>query len=105
MMRAVSGNQMFRRLGPEKGTLDDITRIERLIRERFRIAPSDIILVSQDRGTKPGFPPYETNVVFWKDDKRYRLKIFAPAAQVSDRDLPVDWLLPVLEDTGEAGCC
>lgn len=105
MVRAIDGDRMFRRLGPEKGTLDDITRIEQLVRERFRIGPSEIILVSQDPGTKPGFPANETNVIFWKDDKRYRLKIFAPAAQVTDRDLPVDWLLPALEDTGEAGCC
>ena len=96
---------MFRRLGPEINTLDDITRVESLVRARFRIPDSDIILVSQDPGTKPGFPPQETNVVFWKDEKRYRLKIFAPAAEVESTDLPVDWLLPALEDTGESGCC
>ncbi len=96
---------MFRRLQAQKGTLDDIARIEGLIRDRFGIAPADLVLVSQDRGTKPGFPPLETNVIFWKGEKRYRLKIFSPAAQVTERDLPVDWLLPVLEDTGEAGCC
>jgi hypothetical protein len=101
----VAVNNMFRRLGPQKGTLDDITRIEGLVRDRFRIALTDIVLVSQDRGTKPGFPPLEINVIFWKGEKRYRLKIFAPAAQVTERDLPVDWLLPVLEDTGEADCC
>ena len=96
---------MFRRLGPEKDTLEDITRIEGLVRERFRIGARDIVLVSQDAGTKPGFPPYETNVIFWKDEKRYRLKIFAPASQVMGTDLPVDWLLPLLEDIGDAGCC
>lgn len=104
-MRAGSGDSMFRRLQPQKGTLDDITRIEGLVRAHFKIAPADIVLVSQDRGTKPGFPPMETNVVFWKGEKRYRLKIFTPAAEVTEQDLPVDWLLPVLEDTGEAGCC
>lgn len=96
---------MFRRLEPEKDTLEDITRIEALVRERFGIGESDIILVSQDPGTKPGFPPYETNVIFWKDDRRYRLKIFAPVSRVRSSDLPVDWLLPSLEDTGDAGCC
>jgi hypothetical protein len=96
---------MFRRLGPEKDTLQDITRIEGLVRERFRIGAADIILVSQDPGTKPGFPPYETNVIFWKDEKRYRLKIFSPVSRVMGTDLPVDWLLPLLEDNGDAGCC
>lgn len=96
---------MFRRLGPRKDTLDDICRIEALLRERFRIASADIVLVSEDPGSKPGFPPRETNVIFWKDDKRYRLKIFALVSDVMDRDLPVGWLLPALEDTGDADCC
>jgi len=96
---------MFRRLGPGADTLADIARVEGLVRERFRIGESDIILVSQDPGTKPGFPPVETNVIFWKRDKRYRLKIFAPVSEVGSADIPVGWLLPSLEDTGEAGCC
>ena len=96
---------MFRRLGPGNGTLDDISRVEILVRQRFTIGDAEIILVSQDPGTKPGFPPLETNVIFWKNDKRYRLKIFSPISQVRDADLPVGWLLPSLEDTGDAGCC
>lgn len=96
---------MFRRLGPGTDTLADISRVEALVRERFRVAESDLILVSQDPVTKPGFPPIETNVVFWKDRKRYRLKFFAPVSQVTAADLPVAWLLPALEDTGEAACC
>ncbi len=96
---------MFRRLGPGRDTLDDISRVESLVRERFRIPGSDIILVSQDPGTKPGFPPEETNVIFWKNETRYRLKIFSPVSNVSGADLPVAWLLPSLEDNGEAGCC
>jgi hypothetical protein len=96
---------MFRRLGPGKDALADISRVEILIRDRFRIPYSEIILVSEDPGTKPGFPPWETNVIFWKEDKRYRLKIFSPVSKVGDKDLPVGWLLPSLEDNGEAGCC
>ena len=96
---------MFRRLGPGKDTLDDISRVEVLVRERFRVPPSEIILVSQDPGTKPGFPPQETNVIFWKNEKRYRLKIFSPVSNVMNADLPIGWLLPALEDNGEGGCC
>ncbi len=96
---------MFRRLGSAAGALDDLTRVEALVRERFRVGGPDLILVSQDAATQPGFPPEETNVVFWKDDKRYRLKVFAPVAEVGDADLPVGWLLPALEDTGDAECC
>jgi len=96
---------MFTRLGPGKDTLDDLSRVESLVRERFRIGESEIMLVSQDPGTKPGFPPLETNVIFWKNEKRYRLKIFSPVADVASADLPVRWLLPALEDTGDSECC
>lgn len=96
---------MFARLGPGKDTLPDIARVEGLVRERFGIPESEIILVSEDRGVKPGFPPRETNVVFWKRGKRYRLKIFSPVSAVMGADLPVGWLLPALEDNGDADCC
>jgi hypothetical protein len=96
---------MFRRLGPEKDTLNDISRVEILVRERFAIPESEIILVSQDPGFRPGFPPQETNVIFWKNQTRYRLKIFAPVSNVMGNDLPVNWLLPSLKDNGDTDCC
>ena len=96
---------MFRRLGPIQDTLNDIRRVEQLVRDRFEIGADSIVLVSQDVGTKPGFPPLETNVVFWKGETRYKLKIFSPVAEVGESDMPVRWLLPALEDTGESECC
>jgi hypothetical protein len=96
---------MFRRLGPENDILDDITRVEKLIRDRFGIPESEIILVSEDPGLKPGFPPKETNAVFWKQETRYRLKIFQPVSTVQEQDLPLRWLLPALEDNGDLECC
>jgi hypothetical protein len=96
---------MFRRLGPEKNILQDINRVEGLIRDRFGVPDSEIILVSEDPGFKPGFPAIETNAVFWKQETRYRLKIFSPIADVKNDDLPLTWLLPSLEDTGELDCC
>lgn len=96
---------MFRRLGPAQDTLGDISRVEDLVRDRFHVPGNDIVLVSEDPGAKPGFPPKETNVIFWKGETRYRLKIFAPVSDVMAADLPIGWLLPSLEDTGEGGCC
>ena len=96
---------MFARLAPPKDALAQISRVESLVRARFRVPGPDLVLVSEDPGARPGFPPRETNVVFWKDETRYRLKIFAPVSRVTDKDLPIDWLLPALEDTGEADCC
>ena len=96
---------MFRRLEPIKSSLIDIKRVEMLVRERFIIRENEIILVSQDPGTKPGFPPLETNIIFFKAETRYRFKIFLPIIEVGNSDLPVRWLLPSLEDIGEGGCC
>ncbi len=96
---------MFTRFATAYDTLADISRVECLVRDRFGVGPSELVLVSQDRATKPGYPPLETNVAFWKGEKRYRLKIFSPVADVTDADLPVGWLLPALEDNGDAGCC
>ena len=96
---------MFTRLAPERDSLADLCRVETLGRERFRIGASELTLVSQDREFRPGFPLLETNVLFWKDHKRYRLKIFQPVAMITETDLPAGWLLPALEDIGEADCC
>ena len=96
---------MFRRLGPTKDTLYDISRVEDLISRRYSVPEKKIVLVSQDPGRVPGFPQEETNIVFWKDEKRYRLKVFLPVADVTDTDLPLSWLLPSLEDNGDADCC
>ena len=89
---------------PELWNVDHPDRVASHYRS-FIDAGSDIVLVSEDPGDRPGFPPLETNVIFWKQDKRYRLKIFAPAASIAEPDLPVAWLLPALEDTGDAECC
>ena len=55
---------MFRRLGPATDILNDIALVESIFRERFQIKKKDIILVSEDRSTTLGFPPYETNIIF-----------------------------------------
>ena len=96
---------MFRRFGSADDTLGDISRVEALVRAQYSVDESEIILVSQDPGFKPGFPPVETNVIFFKNETRYRLKIFSPVAQVMQKDLPIGWLLPSLEDIGEGECC
>ena len=96
---------MFRRFEPSRKILEDICRVEDLVRERFRVENTEIILVSEDPGGKLGFPPLETNVIFWKNDKRYRLKVFSPVSNVTGSDIPIKWLLPSLEDNGDEGCC
>ena len=96
---------MFKRFTANTDIISDIYQVESLVRQRFDIDPKEIILVTQDQGVKPGFPRDETNVVFWKNETRYRLKIFLPVKRVQSSDLPAVWLLPSLEDTGDGDCC
>ena len=67
---------MFRRLTANGNNLDEIMRVETIVRSRFQIGSNNIILVSEDPVEKPGFPPFETNIIFWINDIRYRQKIF-----------------------------
>jgi hypothetical protein len=48
---------------------------------------------------------FETNIVFFKNEARYKIKIFSRISQVQNSDLPLRWLLPALEDNGELDCC
>ena len=69
-------------------------------------AADQIVLVSEEASGVPGFPARDTTVRFWTDrDTRYRLRIFKPAAEISETDLPVIWLLPSLIDDGDPDCC
>lgn len=96
---------MFRPIGASRDNLPDLTRIEQLVRDIYRINPREIVLVSEDAGAKPGYPARETNIVFWKSGDRFRLRVFAPVSRVTMADLPVSWLLPAFRDNGEADCC
>ena len=35
----------------------------------------------------------------------FKIKIFLPVASVSEKDIPLKWLLTSLQDTGEEDCC
>jgi len=97
---------MFRRGGGQRGNLAHLDRIERWTRARFAVPDDQIVLVSEEEGRMPGFPPHLTTVLFWlAPDERYRFRIFKPAAEVEEADLPVAWLRPGLIDDGDADCC
>lgn len=96
---------MIWRFGSSRAAAADLVRVEDLVRDRFAVAAEDLVLVSEDRGAKPGYPDHETNLVFWKGSSRYRIKLFKRLAEVDATDLPVRWLLPVYEDNGDNDCC
>lgn len=97
---------MFQRFAHRPDNIEYLHRIEGWTRARFAIAADQIVLVSEERGTLPGFPDRDTTIRFWTDPAtRYRLRIFKPARDVCADDLPLAWLLPALIDDGEPDCC
>lgn len=94
------------RKGPEH--LDAVETIARWTRERFRLSASAVVLVSQIACGVPGCPPVETIVAFWvSSEKRYRFRVFKPAAEVTPDDVPPAWYLDALVDDAGLGlsCC
>lgn len=96
---------MFKNRRVEQPALADLLRVENQIRTHFNLAETDLVLVSQNAGSKPGYPELVTNVTFWRGDERYRLRRFTPLADFDAGPLPVAWLLPSLRDDGDADCC
>ncbi len=97
---------MFQRFGGKPDNLVHLDRVEAMVRALFALPADQIVLVSEEASGVPGFPARDTTVRFWTDrDTRYRLRIFKPAAEISETDLPVIWLLPSLIDDGDPDCC
>jgi nitrate reductase delta subunit len=75
----------------------DRVRIAALARVRFRLEERISIRVEERATTIPGFPPRETCISFWtgnEDEHRYR--VFKPAREVTDDDLPPWWMRDAL---------
>ncbi|HWL59010.1 MAG TPA: hypothetical protein VNQ78_20355 [Paracoccus sp. (in: a-proteobacteria)] len=80
-------------------------QVEAMVRERFALAETVVMVVAELSCQTPGCPPVETAIAFWDEaGQPYRIRIFKPVAEVTEDDLPPRWLLPGLIDEGE-GCC
>lgn len=82
-----------------------LANIEDLVRHRYALSASDLVIVSEDRSRQPGVPETAVTALFWADGARHRLRVFKPARDVIERDLPEPWLRGALIDDGEADCC
>jgi len=97
---------MFRRGAISPETLACLERVEDWTRTRFAVPDDQLVLVAEEDGRVPGFPPRLTTVRFWTaPDDRYRFRLFKPACAVTEDDLPLAWLLPMLKDDGDPDCC
>jgi hypothetical protein len=85
-----------------------LDRIGQWTRARFKLADGAAVMVSEIACPVPGCPPLESVVVFWSaDGRRHQFKLFKPAVQVLEDDLPYTWLMKSLEAAEGAGfdCC
>lgn len=96
----------FRKKRPEH--LAALDRVREWTRERFKLPDDAAIMVTEVACALPGCPPLETVVAFWTGtDTRHHFKVFKPATEVVEDDLPPSWMknaLIVVEGFG-CECC
>jgi nitrate reductase delta subunit len=91
----------------DRGDPASLVRVRAWTRARFGLADDVTVSVNELACSLPGCPPRETVVVFWTaPDRRHHFKIFKPAADVVDADLPPAWLKDaLLVAEGDCDCC
>jgi hypothetical protein len=94
----------FTKKTPSQGALD---RVRDWTRAHFKLAEDETVMVSEIACGVPGCPPIETHVVFWTPAGRHHFKVFKPLADVTDGDLPPEFMKNALvwEDGLECSCC
>lgn len=97
------------RFGGERrgaGHLQALERIAAWTRLRFALAEGDPVVITEEAGRLPGFPPRETLVTFWSEGTRHHFRVFKPAAEVAEADLPPSWLKGSIAGDGiDCDCC
>ncbi|MFL6799594.1 MAG: hypothetical protein ACJ8F3_19525 [Xanthobacteraceae bacterium] len=85
-----------------------VERLKDWTRARFNLGLDAPILVAEVACGLPGCPPLETVVAFWTDDgRRHQFKLFTPATEVVEADLPPYWMRPALaaSEDSDLQCC
>lgn len=76
--------------------------------QRFSLLPEETAMVTEMACSLPGCPPLETVIAFWTaDGKRHHYKIFKPALDVLEDDLPPYWMKDalVVPEGMSCDCC
>ena len=82
-----------------------LRRIKGWTRARFGLFEDATVLVTEIACTVPGCPPVDTVVAFWTEsDRRHHFKVFKPAAEVVEDDLPPRWMRDRLIEDDVFGC-
>jgi nitrate reductase delta subunit len=93
--------------GKRRPDVAAIDRVREWVRARFRLDEDATVMVSQVVCGVPGCPPLETVIAFWTDLGRHQFKVFKPAGEVGEDDLPPTWMKNALiaADDGNWECC
>ena len=95
------------RLGPaprEAAHLEGVARLKEWTRARFCLTQDDVVLVTEGVPTLPGYPAVETVVAFWSADEPHHFKVFKPAGDVLEADLPPPWMKEALAGAPGIAC-
>jgi len=92
----------FTRKSPDRGAA--LSRVRDWTRTRVALTDDEPVMVSRLACTVPGCPPLETHVVFWTALGRHHFKLFKPAAEVTEDDLPPAFMKNALVALESAGC-
>ena len=85
--------------------LDAVELLKDRTRSRFGLDDADAIMVSECACEVPGGPPLQTVVTFWSaEGTRHRFRVFKPATDVTDEDIPPAWLKSSLAGDDAIGC-
>jgi nitrate reductase delta subunit len=84
-----------------------LDRVREWTRERFDLGEGSAILVAEVACALPGCPPLETVIAFWSGERRHHTKVFKPAGEVTQDDLPPRWMKDAIAvpDDFECDCC
>ena len=82
-----------------------LRRVKGWTRARFGLPDDATILVTEIACSVPGCPPVDTVIAFWTEgDRRHHFKVFKPAAEVTEEDLPPRWMKDRLVEDEVFGC-
>lgn len=85
-----------------------LRRIKLWTRGRFSLGDDDLTIVTQEEGRLPGVPEKQTLIVFQcADGLKRHYRIFKPAVDVLEEDLPPSWMKDALitPEGFQCSCC
>jgi len=85
-----------------------LRKIKQWTRERFSLGEDELAIVTEEDVRIPGVPEKQTLIVFQcADGLKRHYRIFKPAAEVCEGDLPPGWMKDALitPEGFECSCC